>query len=67
MNKHDLIQKVKALDGISIDAVVFYLENSCGITVKNHQLGVWLSGKRENIDGIEPFEYVLLFKQGKMC
>ena len=49
-----------------IDAVIFHLENAHGITVNNHCLAIWLSGKRENVDGIETLDNmvdVLLFKQ----
>ncbi len=49
-----------------IDAVIFHLENAHGISVNNHRLAIWLSGKRENVDGIEILDSmvdVLLFKQ----
>lgn len=49
-----------------IDAVIFHLENAHGISVNNHRMAIWLSGKRENVDGIETLDNmvdVLLFKQ----
>lgn len=49
-----------------IDMVIQYLEVYHDITVKNHKLAVWLSGRRDNLDNIEQVNNmteILLFKQ----
>jgi type III restriction enzyme len=49
-----------------IDTVLHYLDAKHGITVKNNRLAVWLSGRKENLEGIEEpdnMTEVLLFKQ----
>lgn len=49
-----------------IDQVVQYLEAVKSITTQNSKLAVWLSGRKENLDGIEALDNmteVLLFKQ----
>lgn len=49
-----------------IEMVLQYLEVYYDITVKNNKLAVWLSGRKENLDGIEEIDNmveVLLFKQ----
>ncbi|WP_247236433.1 DEAD/DEAH box helicase [Telluribacter sp. SYSU D00476] len=48
-----------------IDTVIHYLESK-DISTSNHKLAVWLSGKKDNLDGIEAPDNmveVLLFKQ----
>lgn len=54
-----------ALDRQLIDEVETYLDVK-GITIKNHKLAVWLSNRKDNLEGIEDKECiteVLLFKQ----
>lgn len=49
-----------------IDVVLHELKNKYDITVENNRLAIWLSGSKENLDGIEQPESmveVLLFKQ----
>lgn len=49
-----------------IDQVVQYLEAVKSITVQNSKLAIWLSGRKENLEGIEALDNmteVLLFKQ----
>lgn len=49
-----------------IEMITQYLEVYHDITVKNNKLAIWLSGKKENVEGIEANENmveVLLFKQ----
>lgn len=49
-----------------IDSMLQNLEHRYGITVNNHRLAVWLSGRKENVDDIEKADNmveVLLFKQ----
>lgn len=49
-----------------IDTVIQYLEVYHNITVKNNKLAVWLSGQKDNVEGIEANDNmveVLLFKQ----
>lgn len=49
-----------------IDQVLQYLEAVKSITVQNCKLAIWLSGRKENLDGIEELDNmaeVLLFKQ----
>lgn len=49
-----------------IDQVVQYLEAVKSITTQNSKLAVWLSGRKENLEGIEALDNmteVLLFKQ----
>lgn len=63
---NDTNEDITADDKKYIDAVIFHLENAHGISVNNHRLAIWLSGKRENVDGIEALNGmvdVLLFKQ----
>jgi type III restriction enzyme len=53
-------------DSKYIDMVTQYLEVYHDISVKNNRLAVWLSGRRDNLDGIEQLDNmtdVLLFKQ----
>jgi type III restriction enzyme len=48
-----------------IEMVTYYLESK-DITTSNHKLAVWLSGKKDNLEGIEAPDNmveVLLFKQ----
>lgn len=63
---NDTNEDITTDDKKYIDAVIFHLENAHGISVNNHRLAIWLSGKRENVDGIETLDNmvdVLLFKQ----
>lgn len=49
-----------------IETVIQYLEVAKGITVNNHRLAIWLSGRKENLLDIEKPDNmvdVLLFKQ----
>lgn len=63
---NDTNEEITTDDKKYIDAVIFHLENAHGISVSNHRMAIWLSGKRENVDGIETLDNmvdVLLFKQ----
>lgn len=49
-----------------IDSVIQYLEVAKGISVNNNRLAIWLSGRKDNLPGIEKPDNmvdVLLFKQ----
>lgn len=49
-----------------IEMITQYLEVYHDITIKNNKLAIWLSGKKDNVEGIEANENmveVLLFKQ----
>lgn len=49
-----------------IEVVLQNLEHTYGITVNNNKLAVWLSGRKDNVEGIEQpnnMVEVLLFKQ----
>lgn len=49
-----------------IDSVIQYLEYVHNISVKNNRLAIWLSGRKDNLEGIEKPDNmvdVLLFKQ----
>jgi type III restriction enzyme len=53
-------------DKVIKDEVLQYLEAYKGITINNHKLAVWLSGRKDNLAGIEQQDNlteVLLFKQ----
>ena len=50
----------------TVDEIIQYLDVKKNITVENNKLAVWLSGRKENVIGIEKpdcMTEVLLFKQ----
>lgn len=63
---NDTSEEITLDDQKYIETVTQYLEVYHNITVNNHKLAVWLSGKKDNVDKIEEPDNmveVLLFKQ----
>jgi type III restriction enzyme len=59
-------QSTSALDKSKLEEVETLLKDKYGITVENGKLAVWLSERKDNVDGIEKIDSeveVLIFKQ----
>lgn len=59
-------QSTSALDKSKLEEVETLLKDKYGITVTNGKLAVWLSERKDNVDGIEKIDSeveVLIFKQ----
>lgn len=63
---NDGSESMSADDTSIKDEVTLYLDAIHGINTKNNRLAIWLSGEKENVDGLERNDNmteVLLFKQ----
>ena len=63
---NDGSESMSADDTSIKDEVILYLDAIHGINTKNNRLAIWLSGEKENVDGLERNDNMteaLLFKQ----
>jgi type III restriction enzyme len=63
---NDTSENLSSEEQTIADGVTNYLDTMCNINVNNGKLAIWLSGKKENLDGIEKNDNLteaLLFKQ----
>ena len=63
---NDSSDKIDADDQTIMDEIVTWLDVAMGINTKNGSLAVWLSGRKDNLEGIEDFQSnvrALIFKQ----
>lgn len=63
---NDGSESMSADDTSIKDEVILYLDAIHGINTKNNRLAIWLSGEKENVDGLEHNDNMteaLLFKQ----
>lgn len=59
-------ESTSSLDKTKLEFVENFLKEKHGITVENGRLGIWLSERKDNVDGIEATDNdteVLIFKQ----
>lgn len=63
---NDSSDSLSAEEKKTVEEIIQYLDVKKNITVENNKLAVWLSGRKENVNGIEKLDCpteVLLFKQ----